>query len=88
MPPGARPRAALRADERSELFYRPMRVLFIDFIGPIFPETPRGAKYMLTIKCPLSRYMWIKATKDVTADTVATVLVLECFFDVAGFPQI
>lgn len=54
----------------------PFDHVFIDFVGPITPETDDGMKYIFTVTCDLTKYVVLVPTKDCSAVTTA-----ECFVE-------
>lgn len=54
----------------------PFDHVFIDFVGPITPESADGMKYIFTVTCDLTKYVVLVPTRDMTAVTTA-----ECFIE-------
>lgn len=52
--------------------------LAIDLVGPL-PVTERYNKYILTVQCDLSKYIFVLPIPDMSADTVSKVLVEKVF---------
>ena len=82
-----RPGKGLSADARMELYDRPFRLIGIDDLGPISPES-EGKSYILHAECAFSHYTRLKATAANDAETWARFLVEDAFFDLAGFPAV
>ena len=82
-----KPSPALTAEQRTELYERPFRMLFMDTLGPISPADG-GYKYIAHVECPFTRYVWLHPMVDDSADEWAKFLVEHVFFDVAGFPAV
>eukprot|EP00959_Pyramimonas_sp_CCMP1952_P347719 7283785-Pyramimonas_sp.AAC.1 len=81
------PARGLTADARMELYDRPFRLIGIDDLGPISPES-EGHSYILHAECAFSHYAWLKAAPDNSASTWAKFLVENVMFDLAGFPLV
>ena len=73
---------------KTELAEAPFRILMVDSVGPIRPETPGGNKYCLAAVDMFTDWGWIVPIPDLTAKTVAEVLVTRVFCDLSGFPVI
>ena len=57
-----------------ELYGRPVKVLFIDAIGPISPMVD-GKSYICHAECPVSRYALLKASETDTENEWAKFLI-------------
>ena len=82
-----KPQRGLTAEQRTQLYDRPFRVLFIDSVGPISPFD-RGFSWLIHASCPFTGYAWVKPAVADTAETVARFLVEGVFFDICGFPAV
>ena len=83
----SKPSPALTSEQRTELYERPFRMLFMDTLGPISP--PDGEyRYIAHVECPFTRYVWLQPLRYDSADEWARFLVEHVFFDVAGFPAV
>ena len=71
----------------SEVAEGPFRVLMIDCVGPIAPETPRGNRYCFTAVDLFTDWGWVVPLPTIDAESVATALVERVFCDM-GFPCI
>lgn len=54
---------------------RPFEHIFIDYVGPINPESSGGHKYVFSATCDLTKYVIAVPTIDCTAETTADCLV-------------
>ena len=82
-----KPSAALSSEARTELHDRPFKVLFVDSVGPIYPQS-RGFAYVLHAECPFTRFTWLKAVEKDDDHTWAVFLLEEVMFDLCGFPLV
>jgi hypothetical protein len=73
--------------QRSELYDRPFRVIFLDSMGPISPASD-GNSYILHAVCPWSKFAFLKAVPEDTAEQWAKFLVEEVYLNLAGFPAV
>ena len=56
----------------------PFEMWSMDFVGPL-PTGQRGERYLLTFRCPFSKWQEAFATRDMTASTVIKHLVADIF---------
>ena len=63
-------RAPLQSTDIPE---RPLDKVQIDFCGPFHPSVPDGNEYVLAMQDVFTRFRLLVATKDCTAETVASV---------------
>ena len=69
----SKPQPEFTVAQRMELHYRPFRILFVDTIGPISPSS-EGNFYILHAEEPFTRFCWLKAAVEDSADVWAKFL--------------
>ena len=84
----AKPQMVMTAEARTELHERLFRVLFMDTMGPIYPASSQGNRYIAHVECPFTRCCWLKAIPKNDAEEWSRFLVEDVFLDVAGFPAV
>jgi len=72
---------------RSERYTAPFRVLQIDLVGLLVPES-EGQTWIMTVIDVFTLWAWFIGIKDKTATTVARALYLHVYLDLAGFPVV
>ena len=70
---------------RTELHSHPFRVIQFDLVTAVGDEN-QEYKYILTARCPFSRFCWLVPLKEKTAEAVAEALVFNVLLDLAMFP--
>ena len=63
----------------------PFQTIQLDLLGPVAPPGTDGSRYVLTISCPYSRYVFLKTLPDKHQNTVAQAI-LHCLLEIGAFP--
>ena len=71
----------------NQLATRPGMCLGLDFFGPVQPESTEGHKYVIIIVDHFSKFIKLRALKDITAVTAAEALLQEHVYN-EGFFQV
>ncbi|XP_052079017.1 uncharacterized protein LOC127717282 [Mytilus californianus] len=74
-----------KPDRSMPLINEPFKRVAVDLIGPLFPRTDRGSRYILTLVDYATRYPEAIALKDIETESVAEALV--DIFSRVGVPQ-
>jgi transposase InsO family protein len=72
---------------RSEHRRAPFQVLQVDLQGPIVPPSDEGFRFIVTVLCPFSRYIFLRGARTKTALEIARVL-LDILWDVGTWPRV
>ncbi len=77
-----KPHEGLSAEQRTQLYSRPFRVLQVEAVGSITPAV-RGCEHILHASCPLSGYTWLRAAPKNNGEVLPGVMVEDVFVDIA-----
>ena len=72
---------------RSERYTAPFRVLMVDLVGPLEPES-EGYRYILTAMDVFSLWSWLVPLETKEPSEVSGALYRNVYLDLAGFPLI
>ena len=73
---------------RSERYTAPFRVLQMDLIGEIVPQTAEGYNFVLTVVDCFTTWLWLVPLVGKSSAAVAEAFFLHIVLDLAGFPVI